>query len=82
VSITDTISAGTLAALLRQENQHAPFIMQRIALPADEAGLLQPFQELAERARVQTDTRADLGDREAILFLMHQQHQVLRIGQP
>ncbi|WP_034949742.1 hypothetical protein [Erwinia oleae] len=38
------------AALLLQENQHEPFIMLRVALPADNAGLLRPLQDLAERA--------------------------------
>lgn len=67
-----------LAALLRQKNQHASLILLRVALPADNAGFFQPFQELAERAGVQPDARAEPGDREAILFPQHQQYQILR----
>jgi len=69
-----------LAALFRQKNLAAAFIMRCVTLPGYNVGLFEPFQELAEYAGVQPDARTDLRDREAIIFPQYQQHQVLRIG--
>jgi len=76
VSITDTISAARLC----QQSQRAPFIILRVTLPADKAGLFQPFQQLTERAGVRANAGTHLKDRQAIFIPQYQHDQVLLIG--